>query len=82
MAFIGCPKKNFLSQNTFLGHSIESIVHGAESFSVIANIEQDDRPLFDTKIHQTFKLYWVSQKMCLCPKTPFWDTRTVLVSVK
>ena len=44
------PKKTFLSQNTFLGHSIESIVHGAESFSVFANIEQNDRPLLDTRI--------------------------------
>ena len=52
---IGCPKNVFVPKHIFLGHSIESIVHGAESFSVFANIEQDDRPL-DTRIYTIYSL--------------------------
>ena len=43
---IGCPIRVSLSQNKFffLGHSL---VHSADSFSVIVNTDQDDQPLFD-----------------------------------
>ena len=44
----------FVQNHIFLGHSL---VHGADSLSVIANIEQDDRPFFDITICYAFKVY-------------------------
>ena len=47
-------KRAFVQNHIFLGHSL---VHGADSLSVIANIEQDDRPFFDITIRYAFKVY-------------------------
>ena len=44
----GVQKNLLFSHNSFFGRTL---VHGADSFSMMANIEQEDRPLFDTKIH-------------------------------
>ena len=59
---IACPKKRaFVQNHVFLGHSL---VHGADSLSVIANIEQDDEPFFDLTIRYAFKVYVSVPKTC------------------
>ena len=51
------PKKNaFVSKHLFLRHSI---IYDADSFAVSANIKQDDRPLFYSKLHKTIKTFTI-----------------------
>ena len=65
---IGCPQNVPLSHNLFFWD--------ADSFSVIANIDQDNRPLFDT-INQRLRLYQkISgvQKKCFRTKARYFET--------
>ena len=64
-------KRAFAPKPDFLGHSL---VHGADSLSVVANIEQDDEPFFDLTIRYAFRFMSVSQKNVFWDRHVFWDT--------